>query len=76
MLDDGVTLCYKGPTVLSSRAQGELPADRVRQLQGGIRANMGERWVCWDRATRCPRPCVGCGSGGGASGVSSRGGAG
>ena len=33
MLDDGVSLCYKVPTVISSRAQGEFPADRVRSCR-------------------------------------------
>ena len=39
-----------------SSTRGNLLADNVRsdRQQAGIRANMGERWVCWDRATRCP----------------------
>ena len=56
MLDDGVTVLQTADGDFIS-STGGIPSGQGAELQGGIRANMGERWVCWDRATRCPRPC-------------------
>ena len=62
---------YKRPTVIHLEHRGNYQrTTSAAEQHAGIRANMGERWVCWGRATRCPRPC---GVWGGASGVSSRG---